>query len=282
MKRFKDFLIGASLVLFVASGMLLIAAINSQSKAPLAPQAQNIAPTATLTPSETFPPSTPLPTLTPSSTLRPPPTFEPPTLTRAPSLTPSETPSPTYQLSVDLPGVHGLETATPSTTPGCQVRREWTLTYEVRVNDALERIAQLYGTTSWELAEANCLTDANMIYVGQQLRVPGETQSGAPIECVTWEVLTPIENAYNIDGSGSLTFNWRGPRAPRNLIRVYNSNGEVVLERTVDLRQNETIFLPTDLPGDGTFTWYVFPLDWNFLQIPCHEGGPWTFHKNAG
>ena len=46
----------------------------------------------------------------------------------------------------------------------------------------------------------------------------------------------------------------------------------------IELRQNETIDL-SNIPDAGTYTWYVYPLDQNFLQIACHEGGPWTFTK---
>ena len=46
----------------------------------------------------------------------------------------------------------------------------------------------------------------------------------------------------------------------------------------IELRQNETIDL-SDIPDAGTYTWYIYPLDANFVQIACHEGGPWTFTK---
>lgn len=279
MERVKNVLIGASIILFILSGVLLIITVNLQPlQSTPVPQEMVVPATDTLLPTETFPPSTPLPTLTPSKTLRPPPTFEPPTLTPVPSATPSTTPSPTIQVGSDLEGIHGLETPTPSTTPGCKVRTEWVITYEVQPLDALERIAQQFGTTSWELAAGNCLNDANVIVVGQTLRVPGNPTPDGYIECVPWEVLTPIDHAFNIDGMGQLTFNWRGPNAPRNLIRVHDSDGEIALERVVDLRQNETINLPLDLPEEGIYTWYVYPLGMDFLQINCHEGGPWTFH----
>lgn len=229
---------------------------------------------------ETIPPYTPLASLTPSQTLRPPPTFEPPTPTRAPTLTPTVTLTPTLDFNISIPGLVGLETPTPSTTPGCVPRKEWKLRYTVQANDALARIAERYQTSTQELVAANCLADANVIYVGQELRVPGETQPSQPlVECVPWEVLTPIDGTVAIKGEGSMTFNWRGPRAPRNLIRVIKPDGGIY-ERVIELRQNETIDLG-DLPSSGTYTWYVFPLDWNFVQVSCKEGGPWHFYKEA-
>ncbi|GAB4343814.1 MAG: hypothetical protein Kow00117_22280 [Phototrophicales bacterium] len=44
-----------------------------------------------------------------------------------------------------------------------------------------------------------------------------------------------------------------------------------------------TVNFALDLPSaEGQYTWYVYPLDLNFQQIPCREGGPWHFHKSEG
>lgn len=232
-------------------------------------------------PSETIPPSTPLPSVTPSLTLRPPPTFEPPTPTILPSVTSTQTPQPTLDVGdTGASSIRGLESPTPSSTPGCEPRSDWQLQYEVQLGDTLTQIAELYGVSIWELADANCIADTNVIVSGQRLRVPGGSHPQPTIECVSWEVLTPIDGAYNVDGRGQLTFNWRGPTAPRNLIRVIQPDGEI-WERVIDLRQNETINLATELPQVGTHTWYVYPLDMNFQQISCREGGPWVFHSTG-
>lgn len=265
-------LVGLALVLFVASACNLQQNTPNRSEALLV-QGETVIPT------ETIPPYTPLATLTPSVTLRPPPTFEPPTATHPPTLTPSITPTSTISLDISIPGLRGAETPTPSTTPGCTPRQDWKLTYTVVRDDALEKIANRYSTTINELMEANCLTDPNVIVIGQVLRVPGDSQPVIPYVCDAWEVLTPINGTLAISGSGSLTFNWRGPRAAHNLIRIIRPDGGTV-EIVVDLRQNETIpKLEEKLPAAGTYTWYVYPLDENYVQIPCKEGGPWTFSK---
>ena len=214
-----------------------------------------------------------------TNTLLPPPTFEPPTNTPPPSLTPTITPTATFLLSVDIPGLNGAETATPSSTPGCVVRKEWKLIYEVQPNDALARIADRFGTYISDLAAANCLNDPNVIYVGQKLHVPGDAMPQEPQYVCGFELLTPLDNTLAIPGSGTLTFNWRGPRAPRNLIRVVKPDGSFY-ERVIELRQNETIDL-SDIPDGGTYSWYVYPLDQNFVQINCLEGGPWHFTKEV-
>jgi hypothetical protein len=87
-----------------------------------------------------------------------------------------------------------------------------------------------------------------------------------------------MNGAENFDPNGQIVFTWRGPRAPRNLIRVYRPDGSI-WERVVDLRQNEAVSLVTEFPQAGIYTWYVFPLDMGYRQIGCKEGGPWTFRK---
>lgn len=225
----------------------------------------------------------PSPTSTPAAlpTLLPPPTFEPPTATPSPSPVPLPTDVPTLDLNVGDIRINGLETPTLTAETECKPRDDWKLTYTIQAFDTLSSIADRYQTTPSILAEGNCLENPDLIVIGQALQVPGDAPP-PQIECVDWEVLTPINHAYNIDGSGTISFVWRGPRAPRNLLRVLDSDGNIALEVTTDLAQNVTIHLPQDLPNEGTYTWFIFPLDWNFLQIPCREGGPWTFHKSGG
>jgi LysM repeat protein len=249
---------------------------NSNLDQAIVPNSVQATPVTLLT--ATLPPTTPLPSLTPTRTLLPPPTFEPATLTPPPSMIPAATASLTPAVGLSLPGLRGAETPTPGTTPGCEPRDDWQLVYEVQRGDALASIADRYGTYASEVAAGNCLSDPNMIVIGQRLRVPGQAHPAMPeYECLPWEMLTPMNGTMNVPGAGQLTFNWRGPRAPRNLIRVVRPNGSFY-ERVIELRQNETIDL-ADIPEAGTFRWYVYPLDSNFRQISCLEGGPWTFTK---
>lgn len=232
-----------------------------------------------VTASPTIPPTTPLATLTGSPTLKPPPTFEPPTMTPYPSAIPSVTATPTVNLSVNIPGLNGAETPTPTSTQGCEKRDDWGLRYTVQAHDALARIAQTYNTSAAEIAAGNCLPNPDVITIGQELRVPGEAHPAQPAyDCVPFELLTPRNGTLAIEGEGTMTFNWRGPRVPYSLIRVHKPNGGTY-EVVVELRQNETIDLYQDLPDAGTYTWYIYPLGSDFLQV-CPEGGPWTFHKD--
>jgi LysM repeat protein len=236
------------------------------------------APSATPTQANTATP-TPQKSPTVAATLLPPPTFEPATVTPTASTVPSPTVVPTTDINISIPGLHGAETATPSSTPGCQTRADWKLTYTVQFNDTLTSIANLYGVWPEDIAEANCLDDVNVIVEGQVLHVPGDSQPVLPaVECVDWEVLTPFNGTQGVPADGTVTFNWRGPLSPISLIRIYRPDG-TIYERTVELRQNEQIDLNDYLTQEGTYTWYVYPLDQYYQQVSCKEGGPWTFYK---
>lgn len=283
MRRIAKYL--HTLLLLVIAGMLgAILMRMSLNPGPVIPnnapvRQADVTEELTVTATETIPPYTPLPSLTPSRTLKPPPTFEPPTATVPPTLTPTITPTTQIDLSVSIPGLHGAETPTPSTTPGCKPRDDWKLRYEVQPRDALEKIANRYNTSINELVQGNCMTDPDVIVVGQQLRVPGAAQPVDPAyECLPWEILTPVDGTQAIQGTGTLTFNWRGPRTPYNLIRIVEPDNSI-FEVVVELRQNEQIDLE-DIPLDGWHTVYIYPLDQNFVQIDCLEGGPWRFRKN--
>jgi LysM repeat protein len=152
------------------------------------------------------------------------------------------------------------------------------LTYTVQRDDALARLAVLYNTSVAELVEGNCLTDANLIRVGQVLRMPGDAPPNIPQYDCTFELLTPFDGTLAIPAEGEIAFNWRGPRAHFNLIRIIRPDNSLY-ERVIELRQNETIDVVEHLNMGGTYRWYVYPLDENFVQIPCLEGGPWTFTK---
>jgi hypothetical protein len=133
-----------SLILVLVLGMVGLASCNLQRNLPnqaVSIQLQDLTATATSIATETFPPYTPLATLTPSRTLKPPPTFRLPTVTAQASFTPAATPSATLNLSVDIPGLRGADTPTPSTTPGCKPRDDWKLTYTIKQDDALVKIA---------------------------------------------------------------------------------------------------------------------------------------------
>ncbi len=268
------------MLIFAVSSMLAACNLATREEG-IDGQSVSIAQESSPTPSETIPPTTPLPSLTPSNTLRPPPTFEPPTLTPEPSNTPTITPIPTLQISGNLPPLEGLWTATGQPSEACVPREDWQLRYEVQPGDAVASVASRYGTWPETLAEANCLEDISLIRVGQFLRVPGDLHPPtASLDC-SWELLTPLNGTITIEGTGTITFNWRGPEAARYLVRLYNNvdgTGSHIREYMVEYNEYYTMDLE-DLPEGGTFSWRVFPLNWEFQQIGCPESYSSRFSK---
>ncbi|MGB1288571.1 MAG: LysM peptidoglycan-binding domain-containing protein [Aggregatilineales bacterium] len=272
------------------------------------------------TATETLLPASPLPTLTPAATLKPPPTLEPPTSTPQPSLTPSITPTVTLQVNLNIPGIQGAESPTPTTTPGCVVRDDWQLIHVVQFNEALASIAQLYGTFPNELAEANCISNPNVIQQGRELRVPGDVPTGPPPEqvCEPYEIFTPVDYAFELPSTGQIVFHWDGTASRRTLIRVYPPDNYLSQEEYwLDelLAEQEGTVLDTDeidnsrdtqekrereswpreynidirqnhavsmdeFPYEGGYVWWIIPLTMNFQQI-CPSAGPYNFHKVA-
>ena len=62
-------------------------------------------------------------------------------------------------------------TSQPTSAPTCTPRTDWPL-YTVVTGDTLGKVAVRSGTSTAALIQANCLTNANLISVGQSLRVP--------------------------------------------------------------------------------------------------------------
>lgn len=250
-----------------------------------APQPEQIiAQNATAT--ETLLPATPLSTLTPRSTLRPAPTLEPPTPTALPTDLPTATATQPIVVNVTVEGIRGLPTATVESEEVCEVRSDWTLTVEVQVNETLTMIANRFNTSVFELAEGNCLDDVNVIVSGQRLRVPGDAMPAVPeVVCEEFVLLQPINDAYDVPATGTITFNWRGPRAPRYLLRIYAPDYDFDeapdpdewFDYTFDLRQNHTVDLIT-LEAGGRWYWQAIPLNSDFVQV-CPGSPIWSFNK---
>jgi hypothetical protein len=243
-----------------------------------------IAQVASETATETIPPRTPL-SARPTRTLLPPPTFEPPTATAQASSTPNPTATQPLVINVTVEGIIGLPTATTTPSEACERRDDWSLEYRVKTNETLTMIANAFGLSVWELAEGNCLEDPDVIRSGQFILVPGSSFPITPeVVCEPFQLRQPLDGAWDVPATGTITFNWDGPRAPHNLIRIYPPDFDFAaydrdkyFEFTFDLRQNHAVELSTLVEG-GRWTWQVFPLDRNFVQI-CPESPLWSFNK---
>ncbi len=114
----------------------------------------------------------------------------------------------------------------------CLVRTDWPILV-VQARDTLLRIAQRVGSTVTELAYANCLPDANLVYVGQQLRVPRLPTTPQPTP-VTLRIIAPVENAV-IDTTQPVTITGAGRSLIGNnlIVRALDANGNQLAQQTV-------------------------------------------------
>lgn len=87
---------------------------------------------------------------------------------------PGPTATPTLAALPITPTLPPIVIPLPPTAiiPPCIPRSDWVYTYVVQAGDTLFSIAQRFGLTLAQLQSANCITNANQIFVGQILRVP--------------------------------------------------------------------------------------------------------------
>ncbi len=75
-----------------------------------------------------------------------------------------------------IPGAGGTPVTVTPVTPTTTPEPPETTSYTVQPGDTLYRIAVRYSTTVAELVSLNTIPNANLIYVGQVLRIPGEDE----------------------------------------------------------------------------------------------------------
>ena len=145
--------------------------------------------------------------------------------------------------------------------PVCVPRADWNFVYVVAAGDTLTKIAQRANSTASALATANCLSDVNLISVGQTLRVPqpvsanlpptvppvpGENQTGSVFISSS---VSGDAGSYLLLRDETITLRWDNP--PANLYRatfVVQTPGSGVITQIAEDAN----------PADGvTATWTV-------------------------
>lgn len=113
----------------------------------------------------------------------------------------------------------------------CITRTDWPI-YVVQVGDTLLRIAQRVGSTVTELAYANCIPNSNLVFVGQQLRVPRLPATPQPTQ-TTLRIITPVQNA-TLDTSQRVTVTGAGRGLFNNdvVVRVLDANGNMLAQQS--------------------------------------------------
>ncbi|MEK1353079.1 LysM peptidoglycan-binding domain-containing protein [Limosilactobacillus fermentum] len=97
-------------------------------------------------------------------------------------------------------------------------------TYTVKAGDTLSSIASSYNTTTAALASANSISNANLIYVGQVLKVTGTSSSTS----TTTSSTSSTSGSYTVKSGDSLSaiaaahgLNWKTLAAKNNIASPY-------------------------------------------------------------
>lgn len=207
-----------------------------------------------------------------------------------PPVTPTFTPSPTF---------------TPPPTaqlPACQPRADWVF-YQVQPGDTLASIARRVNLDLASMANANCITNVNLIQVGQMLRVPFipapptpavSTPTGPDGTFVVFQpFLSSTETEVILPANQVVTVSWQ--RDMRDIhhvefeLRDFTNNTISLLGVDYDMSDGAAIQWLTapQLVGivgargylaDGTL--YSYSMNTNIrinasnVQVPCPAGSP--------
>ena len=121
--------------------------------------------------------------------------------------------------------VAGSSTSVSTSTSSSSASQATTSgTYTVKAGDTLSSIASSYNTTTAALASANSISNANLIYVGQVLRVTGTSSSTS----TTTSSTSSTSGSYTVKSGDSLSaiaaahgLNWKTLAAKNNIASPY-------------------------------------------------------------
>lgn len=205
----------------------------------------------------------------------PTPTFAP----IAASPTSAVTVTPTFVILTPTPMPTGAAlpnpTAIPPTQANCFPQTGWPV-YTVVPGDTLSLIAQRIGSTVSQLATANCLTNPELIFVGQQLYVPQLPPAATAVP--TQNPSLPIYRAALTVDPHWTDVNGRAVTYSEG-VRV--NAGEVLNADAVNFYVNDpgggpAIAIGSDVdPWDGAFVEYNFPApgSYTFQAVALNDVG---------
>ena len=121
--------------------------------------------------------------------------------------------------------VAGSSTSVSTSTSSSSASQATTSgTYTVKAGDTLSSIASSYNTTTAALASANGISNANLIYVGQVLKVTGTSSSTS----TTTSSTSSTSGSYTVKPGDSLSaiaaahgLNWKTLAAKNNIASPY-------------------------------------------------------------
>lgn len=210
--------------------------------------------------------------------------------TVTPTITPTITPTPS-----PTPTVTPTHIPAP-TLPNCSPRFDWPV-YVVVGGDTLSAIARRVSSTTNQLAQANCLSNPNIISPGQQLRVPRLPPQDSYAGAIQVSPFIMAEGgAYTVRASIAINVSW--PQARRDATRVefysahFNNSGPNTVLGT-DTFPNDGAAIPVTFPGGFQQAVYAIAYFANgsrqltaeripVFAIDTQENAPLIFSPNLG
>lgn len=166
----------------------------------------------------------------------------------------------------------------------CTPRADWNSQYSVGLNDNLSRIAQIFGLSTGDLANGNCILNPNVIYVGQVLQVPainGVNRIAFQVGAITANVQSQLSAAgmdkwvLGAQAGQTLTVQLTA-NGGKNILIVYGADGNVLLSDHADATSFSGV-LPTtqdyrvDVRGDASVpTAYTMSVTIPPLPLPTN------------
>ncbi|MEO8607379.1 MAG: LysM peptidoglycan-binding domain-containing protein [Chloroflexota bacterium] len=108
--------------------------------------------------------------------------------------TTNQQPAATNTTTISIPATTAVQTA-------CTPRADWTAPYVIQRGDTLFAVAQRFNLTLAQLQQANCISDPNLIQVGQSLRVPFQLATSAPATTAPVGSPTPTDPNLRADNT---------------------------------------------------------------------------------
>ena len=87
---------------------------------------------------------------------------------------------PGQRLTIPVRG-GSAPTAAPAPTAANKPTAGASVYHTVKLGDTLDKVARAYGTSAAAIIAVNGIRNPDLIWVGQKLLIPGQTQSGAPV-----------------------------------------------------------------------------------------------------
>jgi LysM repeat protein len=175
---------------------------------------------------------------------------------------PSQTPTPVTPTAQPSATTASSGSTVNTGNTVCYPRTDWA-TYIVVQGDTLGKLAERTGTTIQQLAAANCLSNANVISVGQPLRVPRQPATPVPPTATATATSIPVPIDLNPVGD-----------PPDNICAVRNPNSSVPVMVYLDTNVNAGI-------NARLWTWAPYLATWGaWYQIGIPDSGGNYVHSS--